>query len=146
MYPHFIEVHDIEDEQDVMSINIDNICNFHVDKDGMTVIRTIGNIYYFISESYDEVKKLITDSGCLIQMGDPRLDTKHPLTKEDIKNMGVGEPVWHSNKMMWYIISEWSDLESFYVCLMSHKNYIDMNEEDLIKTPLYRMKVTDESA
>ena len=140
MYPHFIEVHDIEDEQDIIAINIDNISNFHVDDDGMTVIRTIDNKYYFISETYDELKQLITDAGCLIQMGDPRLDTKHSLTMEELSKM-IGEPVWNSNNGQWLIMAHYlDDKENPWAGLYNKNGYrVGFSEDDLIRTPLYRM-------
>ena len=144
MYPHFIEVHQ---NGIPMMLNVDQIicasdkCD---KKEWQSVAMVTGcsvDEAWGLDESYDELKELIRSAGCHIEKGDPRLDQSRPLTKEDIKEMGVGEPVWHSNKMLWGIITGWADLESgFYCSLVTHKSCIDMDEDDLVKYPLYRMK------
>ena len=141
MYPYFIEV-EIRNGPKAI-INIDNIKAVSPHPESMDNT----DIYYSVGgketvrESYDEVMQLLKDAGTHIQKSDPRLDTTTPLTKEDIKEMGVGEPVWHSNKMLWGIITNWCDLESGFLCtLVTHKSFVDMDENDLIKYPLYRMK------
>lgn len=62
MYPKFIEVH--EEDGDVMSLNVDHIVRF---RDGMIVPSSLerGRVLA-VRESYDEIKQLITDCGCLI--------------------------------------------------------------------------------
>lgn len=144
MYPHFIEVH--QDDMDV-SLNVDAIIFLANAKDCKynCAVKIAGmNSAIGIDESYDELKKLIESSGALIQMGDPRLDTKHSLGMDELKNM-IGEPVWNSNKMEWHIVQEiakWDDHRGNVVVLQSTGNvhwYYDA--DDLIRFPLYRMKV-----
>ena len=141
MYPHFIEV-EIRNGPKAI-INIDNIKAVSPHPEAMDNT----DIYYsvggkeIVSESYDEVKGLIKSSGALINMGDPRLDTKHRLTKEDIKEMQAGEPVWNSNDREWYQIAGWNGQNDFYVTLQSIHKVIRLSEDDLIKFPFYRMKV-----
>ena len=144
MYPHFIEVHE---KDRVYSLNIDHIIGFNSDGETGSMI-TIGTddvrgdkVWTHCNESYDEVKKLIESSGVLINMGDPRLNTKHRLTKEDIKEMQAGEPVWNSNDREWYQIAGWNGQNDFYVTLQSIHKVIRLSEDDLIKFPFYRMKV-----
>ena len=141
MYPHFIEVTIFEGPKAI--INIDQIKAVATLPDFFD-----GAIIYYstagketVRESYDEVKGLIESSGALINMGDPRLDTKHRLTKEDIKEMQAGEPVWNSNDREWYQIAGWNGQNDFYVTLQSIHKVIRLSEDDLIKFPFYRMKV-----
>ena len=142
MYPHFIEVHGWKDDR-VVSLNIHNIVSIHPSTDMEHSIINVNHDdgYYTIDESYDELKHLIESSGALINMGDPRLDTKHRLTKEDIKEMQAGEPVWNSNDREWYQIAGWNGQNDFYVTLQSIHKVIRLSEDDLIKFPFYRMKV-----
>lgn len=141
MYPHFIEVTCElgDDEHRTIEKRLVNVDNIVVVSDNIIDCGKDGT--WYTEESYDELKELIRSAGCHIEKGDPRLDQTKPLTKEDIKEMGVGEPVWHSNKMLWGIITNWCDLESGFCCtLVTHKSFIDMDEDDLIKYPIYRMK------
>ena len=88
-------------------------------------------------ESYDELKALITESGCLIHKADPRLDMTHPLTMDDLKDMS-GEPVWNSNLNVWLLVKECSDM---YVDLLwTSGNTSSWDEEELKSFPLYRMR------
>ena len=139
MYPHFIEVH--QDDMDV-SLNVDAIIFLANAKDRKynCAVKIAGmNNAIGIDESYDELKKLITDSGALIQMGDPRLDTKHPLTLKDLHTMN-GEPVWNSNLMQWEIVCDCGrEYPAVNTWWGGHVKAYDA--DDLIKTPLYRMKV-----
>jgi len=134
MYPHFIEVHSpFTDER--MMMNIETIRLITVDK-GVTNIYQNGISVEDVKESYDEVKKLIEDSGCLIQMGDPRLDN-HPLTIDQLKDM-IGEPVWDSNKQAWGLVCDQFD---GLVRIRGYKSAsYDYNADDLIRFPVYQMK------
>lgn len=136
MYPHFIEVHAKKDEA-IMSINIDNIVGFGETGENSTII-TSDNGRWVIRESYDKLKQLITNSGASIQMGDPRLDTSHPLTMKELKRM-IGEPIWNSNARCWMLVGE--DIGQAVMLTYNAGNSIDYTEDDLIKYPLYRMKV-----
>lgn len=135
MYPKFIEVHDNE-TQNPISINVNNIADFHVDYDGQTAV-DVGREVYLVTESYGELKALITDCGCLIHKADPRLDMTHPLTLDDLRDM-VGEPVWNSNLDRWELVTMVTD----FFCKTCHTGQYagEYSEDDLIKTPLYRMR------
>lgn len=62
MYPKFIEVHEVDG--DVMSLNVDHIVRF---RDGMIVDSSMDpGRALVVLESYDDIKQLITDCGCLI--------------------------------------------------------------------------------
>ena len=144
MYPKFIEVNDVDvvgDEQGIvkLSLNIDNICGFnpYCDDYEKTVIGMADNTYHVCLESYDEIKQLITDCGCLIRKADSRLDLTHPLTLDDLRGM-VGEPVWNSNVDRWELVTMVTDL----YCKTCHTGQYacEYDENDLIKTPLYRMR------
>ena len=147
MYPHFIEVHDVEDDSPV-AINIDSIAcvmkgSFQDAECGLINCRDAGG--QVTKETYNEVKHLIESSGALINMGDPRLDTKHPLTFSELKEM-VGEPIWNSNLMRWELITELYNDDLICTKTAESLDKTDDDtaayfEDDLIKTPLYRMKV-----
>ena len=81
MYPKFIEVRDAELER-MLSLNVANICGFNeYRKDAdKTVIEMLDCAYHIVDHTYEELKQMITESGCLIRKQDPRLDTEHPLT------------------------------------------------------------------
>lgn len=129
MYPRFIELHG-DDEK--FSVNVDAIQCFS----GNCVIMRSSEVYE-TKESYDKLKQLITDSGCLIQKADPRVDTTHQLTMHDLKHM-IGEPVWNSNSRCWMLVSE--DRGLAVKLIYNHGDGPDFVEEDLIKYPLYRMR------
>lgn len=135
MYPKFIEVHAAGDGIAV-SINVENVIGIgRYEEYGC--LRTMDETMWQTKESYDELKDLITDSGCLIKKADPRLDTEHPLTMEDLRTM-VGEPVWNSNLNVWLLVKECSDL---YVDLLwTSGNTSSWDEEELKSFPLYRMR------
>lgn len=132
MYPKFIEVHW---NTIPVSYNVEKITWF-----GDKFIYIVGqDIPLDVDESYDEIKALIKDSGCLIHKGDPRLDTEHPLTMDDLRTM-VGEPVWNSNNGEWMIVEGFSDngkLVRFQLVGCTRKF---VSKQELIKYPLYRMK------
>lgn len=132
MYPKFIEVHE---GGDPFSVNVDRIVWIY-----NGTIKTEENIFN-VDESYEMVKQLISDAGCLIHKADPRLDNK-PLTIEQLGHM-IGEPVWNSNTRLWYLVRK-ADKEKNYVELCWSNGYkATMTAADLIKYPLYRMKVTE---
>ena len=77
MYPRFIEVHNIDDESP-MSVNVENITNVHVSDDAETVIEMSSREFYLVKESYDELKTMIKDCGCLINLfADSKRTTCH---------------------------------------------------------------------
>lgn len=139
MYPKFIEVHRANNGKPV-SINVSAITYFfwYVDEENEeTNIELNTNQYVNAKETYDEIKALIKDSGCLIHKADPRLDMEHPLTMDDLKTM-VGEPVWNSNLNVWLLVKGCSDM---YVDLLwTSGNTSTWDEEELKSFPLYRMK------
>ena len=141
MYPHFIEVHQIcQDEEWLTLINIDQIV--YIEDNGIMTSRSLaagkGNSDYVpCRESYEELKALIRDAGCQIQKADPRLDTTHPLTMEDIRGM-IGEPVWNSNSLKWYLVRCESQNEVSFTDSIGYGYEADA--KTLIKYPLYRMK------
>ena len=138
MMSKFIELHGNETKSPI-SINVNNIADFHVDYDGQTAV-DVGRDAYLVAESYDEVKALIKDAGVLIHKADPRLDTTTPLTMEDLKYM-EGEPVWNSNTLKWMLIHRFVDADKPIVWLVRHDSQFEiMTADDLIKFPLYRMK------
>ena len=139
MYPYFIEV-EIRNGPKAI-INIDNIkaVSPHPESmDNTYIYYSVGG-KEIVSESYDEVKQLITDSGCLIAKADPRLDTTTPLTMDDLKGM-IGEPVWNSNNRQWLLV--FNVLVGDVHAQFYNKNgySVEMTAEDLVKYPLYRMK------
>ena len=136
MEPKFIELHDRE-TGDLYSINIQHIvaCG----KKGVILTGIPANIALATVESYDEIKQLIHDSGILIHRADPRLDETHPLTMEDLKEM-IGEPVWNSNLLRWELVKKADDM---FITTRGTGQYDSLyDENDLIKTPLYRMRRT----
>lgn len=138
MYPHFIEIHNGKLEILVNIESIKFVCphpaflgNGEIHYSGLSNNRII------TEESYDEVKKLIKDCGCHIQMGDPRLDNK-PLTVDRLKDM-IGDPIWDSNKQAWGLVCDYFD---GLVRIRPFKGATyDYNADDLIKFPVYSMKI-----
>lgn len=130
MYPKFIELHW---NTIPLSYNVENILWF-----GDKFIYIVGqDIPLDVDESYDDIKGLITDCGCLIHKADPRLNMDHPLTMDDLMTM-VGEPVWNRNLNVWLLVKGCSDM---YVDLMSTSGNINTwDEKDLESLPLYRMR------
>ena len=133
MYPHFIEVHDKETDMK-MSFNIDKITvigdqTIETDLEGFEVV-----------ETYDELKKLIFDAGCIIARKDPRLEDR-PLTKDDLMTM-VEQPVFNSNTGKWNIVFDYTKgEEGDFVSLMDPLGDIYyLHERELPKYPLYRMR------
>ena len=137
MMSKFIELHfPIEDK---VFFNVEDILCFFT-RDDDTIIRAKDGNCYAVTESFDEVKVLIKDAGVLIHKPDPRLDTTTPLTMEDLKYM-EGEPVWNSNTLKWMLIYRFVDADKPIVWLVRHDSQFElMTADDLIKTPLYRIK------
>lgn len=139
MYPKFIEVHRANNGKPV-SINVSAITHFfwYVDKENEeTNIELNTNQYVNAKETYDEIKALIKDCGCLICKADPRLDTEHPLTMDDLRTM-VGEPVWNSNSRKWGLVKEVR--EDDVTLVYQAADWVIVGPEGLNKYPLYRMK------
>lgn len=139
MMSKFIELHDNETKSPI-SINVNNIADFHVDYDGQTAV-DVGRDAYLVTESYDEVKAIIKDAGVLIHKADPRLNLTKPLTMDDLRNM-IGEPVWNSNNGKWYLMLKVrEDLDPELAVVQDSDAKIEVfSPEELIKFPLYRMK------
>jgi hypothetical protein len=139
MMSKFIELHDNETKSPI-SININNIADFHVDYDGQTAV-DVGRDAYLVAESYDEIKNLIKDAGVLIHKADPRLNLTTPLTMDDLREM-IGEPIWNSNNGKWYLMLKVrEDLDPELAVVQDSDAKIDVfSPEELIKFPLYRMK------
>lgn len=145
MESKFIELHTRDrDSLDggPVSVNVAAIKCFHMNLDERIpsetgVIETVDECMYLVSESYDEVKQLIKDSGILIHRADPRLNTERELTFSELREM-IGEPVWNSNLLRWELVKKADDL---YITTCSTGQYDShYDENDLIKTPLYRMR------
>ena len=140
----FIELHDTTISE-LLSVNVENICyiNAYVDPDGMvtTAVGTNDGSLHVVSESYDDVKQMIKDSGIHIQKADPRLDTSHPLTMEDLREM-VGEPVWNSNTGEWWLIHWYSEYPTYDEIKVYNNEGVQecWDRNDLSRRPLYRMK------
>ena len=138
MYPHFIEVHDGDQ---TMIVNIDKI---GIVKDKLIMVEHPKR-WQPVDESYEQLQKLIQNSGCLINKGDPRLDNK-PLTMDDLVRM-VGEPVWNSSLRRWHLVEE-TEPDKYRGAVVTLKGtqhsvwYYD--SADLIRHPLYRKKPIDE--
>lgn len=141
MYPKFIELHAVDLNEKPFSINVAHIMGFSDTKDGYGLVTAGGKdvTQMITTESYDELKALIEDIGCLIKKADPRLDTEHPLTMDDLSHM-VGEPVWNSNTDKWLLVEEVS--RSYAKCKTVNDVYLYYNYSaaDLISKPLYRMR------
>ena len=146
-YPHFIEVHN---GVLPLLVNIDQIkfvCPH-------PAFLANSEIHYsdgcdepsIIEESYDEVKQLILDSGCGIAKADPRLDTSHPLTMEDLCRLEmIGEPVWNSNSRRWMLLIDNAlDNRSWVDLINDSGKTVRFGPHDVQKFPLYRMREDDE--
>lgn len=151
MYPHFIELHTDEGcvgdyqrrKTAPISINVDRIAMIYPNEDGGTMLSAIdADCYQDVIESYDEVKRMIENCGCLIHKGDSRLDNK-PLTMADLKNM-VGQPVWDSERNVWYLFKTFDDDGQAHFTDVFGNTAIAENEDTLIKYQLYRMKVEND--
>lgn len=136
MYPKFIEVHAAEDGITV-SINVENVIGFGRSGKDRGCFRMTDNSMRQTRETYDELKALIKDCGCLIHKADPRLNMEHPLTMEDLKTM-VGEPVWNSNSGKWGLVKEVR--EDDVTLVYQAADWVIVGPEWLNKFPLYRMK------
>lgn len=134
MYPKFIELHD-KDSGNRFSVNVENIAV--VGEKGTMLALPSDVMNLETVESYEEIKTIITDSGCLIKKADPRLDTEHRLTLADLRGM-IGEPVWMSSTNEWRLVVSCDDQ---HVRLRRHGgSVLASDENDLASYPLYRMK------
>jgi len=140
MYPHFIEVHAHQLNDKLVSINIDHIIGFCGTSRGTGIITATDERIQQTEtkESYDELKQLIEGAGALINKGDPRIDTEHRLTMEQIRKL-LGEPVWNSNLGSWALVHYYDpDTDRIQLLNSAGKIYV-MDEEELVRYPLYRM-------
>ena len=144
MYPKFIEVRDA-DQGCMLSLNVMNICGFneYCDDADKTVIAMTDGVFHVVDHTYEEIRQMITDSGCLIRKQDPRLDMTHPLTMEELQSM-VGEPVWNTAIGEWGLITkdaEWHGEIMEGYCIRYHDGSMTRLEESwLLKFPMYRMR------
>ena len=131
MYPKFIELHK---DKKLYSVNVDNVVAFG---DGYVKTVDMDGHYTHVGESYAEIKQLIEDVGCLVHKADPRLDTEHPLTMDDLMTM-EGEPVWNSNMCVWMLVKS---VDELYATMMwASGNVSEYIADDLERYPVYRMK------
>lgn len=141
MYPKFIEVHG---KGEPYSVNTAHIVFFTGGHIRTSELRNRDALV--VDESYDELKQLITDAGCIIAKADPRLDMTTPLTMDDLKGM-IGEPVWNDNAGKWmlvnYIAADQDGNDSVAWFTLPDTRMYAMNKTDLIKFPLYRMRKTE---
>lgn len=70
---------------------------------------------------------------------DPRLDTSHPLTYDEMREM-PGQPVWHSNTDQWAIIADEPMYADRITVRHSDGTFTNVSREDSIAKPWYRMK------
>lgn len=149
MYPKFIEVHVGHENKflpegveidDRVLVNVETIQWFN----GDGIVFSCNPEMLECRESYDELKALITDVGCLIHKADPRLDTEHPLTMEDLQSM-VGEPVWNTSIGEWGLVTRDSDREGKikegYLLRYQDGSMTRLEEEWMRKYPHYRIRV-----
>ena len=139
MESKFIELHIVnraksDRYESPISVNIHHIIEFEnhaiTDSDGKGCN---------VAESYDEIKQLIKDSGILIHKADPRLDTAHPLTYDEMLSM-PGQPVWHSNTDQWALIAEEPQYADRITVRHADGTYSNISREDTVAKPWYRMK------
>lgn len=129
MDPKFIELHDA----DPIAVNVALIEYFANETVSMV------NSEHRVLESYEEIKQLIKESGILIHKADPRLDTSHPLTYDEMREM-PGQPVWHSNTDQWALIAEDPMYADRITVTHSDGTVTNISREDTIAKPWYRMK------
>lgn len=134
MYPKFIELHD-KDSGTRFSVNVEHVVV--VGEKGIILALPSDVMKLETVESYEEIKTIITDSGCLIKKADPRIDTEHRLTLEDLRGM-IGEPVWQGNLNAWLLVVSCDD--QYATLRWSSGNVSTSDENDLLSYPLYRMK------
>ena len=140
VYPHFVELH-TEGGKPVM-VQADHICKFHwlADRE-VTAMYLLDGTYWNFRETYEEVKTLLSESGCSITLRDPRID-ETPLTMEELKEM-IGQPVFDSHLRKWMLVE--NALENvrtiWFIDYMGEQ--VSFSEADLIKYPLYRIKVAE---
>ena len=145
MYPRFIEVHDIESGSLIL-LNVDCIANSfpmtYKGHEGTAInCRDCGG--QVTKETYDEVKELLRSAGTAIQKGDPRIDTSIPLSMNDLcEPMMIGTPVYNSNTRAWMLVVDSALDNRSWVDLVDHcGKIVRYTPQDVVKFPLYRMKV-----
>ena len=140
MYPHFIELH-CEKTGDKVFINIENITVVTPldERFDYRRIYTNDHDYTDVKESYDDIKRLISDAGALIQKADPRLENL-PVSWDTLTSVDrIGEPVFNSNTRRWMLVID-SANDRTWVELINHAGgHEKWIEHDLLKYPLNRM-------
>lgn len=139
-YPHFIQVTNGVLEALVNIDQIKFVCPYPAFLANAEIHFADGTDEPMITEeSYEDVEKLIRDSGSSITRPDPRIDTQHRLTMNVIMKM-LGEPVWNSNLCSWALVHYYDpDHDQIQLLNPAGKIYV-MDQEELIRYPLYRMK------
>ena len=140
-YPKFIELHGDVTGQ-ILSANVAHIVMF---SDGVIVLSNEpmsrdGKAFH-VSESYDDLKTLIKDCGCLIHKADPRLDSK-PLTFEELEALRE-EPVYSAYLSQWLLVVGHIDTLEVIDTVNSKGVVYPWTKEELLAKPLYRMKVDE---
>lgn len=131
MYPKFIELHE---KGNAISVNVEHLVAF---SDSIFNLSNNAESNYRCDESYDDMKAIITDCGCLIHKADPCLDMSSPLTLDNLQSM-IGEPVWNSNIDVWMLVKDVSD--TWAKMLWTSGNISEYTEDELIAYPVYRMR------
>ena len=140
MYPHFIEVHARKDNV-TMSININNIIGFGRDGGTGTGFKMADNSIWVAKETYEETKRLVQNTGCLIAKGDPRLNTSNAISWEELTKVGmIGEPVWNSNSRRWMLLIDSSNDRTWIELINDAGGHEKWIEHDAQAKPLYRMR------
>lgn len=138
MTPHFIEVHD---GGEPLSICLEAIEWFNPDGIAMNHFSELLEI----DETYDELKALISHAGCAIAKADPRLDTSHWISWDDLTKVEmIGEPVFNSNTRKWMLVLDSAGpyTHDWIVLLNDAGGQEKWIENDVKARPLYRMKAT----
>ena len=139
MYPHFIEVHNLE-TGNPMLINIENITRICGDQIYIVTQHSMGDCVWS-RESYDDLKSLIRSAGCAIQKQDPRLDTTSPISWDELLELRmIGQPVWNSNTREWMLVIDNAGIDRAWVDLVDISGKIvRFDPHDITKYPLYKM-------
>ena len=140
MFPKFIEVtRSHNNESWKCAVNVANIV-FYEDHTIWATGSEDGGLIW-VEETYDEIKQLIEDCGCMINKRDSRLDRAHPLIWSDLCRLDmIGEPVWNSNSQRWMLIID-SANDNTWIELINHAGgHEKWIGHDARKFPLYRMR------
>jgi len=137
-YSHFIEVHSSGDR---LTLNVANISSYYVYNNMVHVIM-VSSEDWIINESYDELRQLIFDAGCIVKKADPRLDDKQ-MEWDDFAGQ-EGEIFYDSNACDWRKFIRVVELDNGTTWL-EFKNFDGIFQsvypDDLKAKPMYRMKV-----